>query len=37
MTLNALDESAAWAISKPEPGDIVKDAIRKERALKYVP
>ena len=35
MTLNVLEESTAWAISKAEPSDIVKDAIRKEQVLKY--
>ena len=34
MALNGFEESTAWAISKTESGDIVKDAIRKEQVLK---
>ena len=35
MALNGFEESStAWAISKAESGDIVKDAIRKEQVLK---
>ncbi|KAH0832125.1 terpenoid cyclases/protein prenyltransferase alpha-alpha toroid [Lanmaoa asiatica] len=37
MALNGFEESTAWAISNTETGDIVKDAIRKEKVLKYVP
>jgi cell division protein FtsB len=36
MALNGFEESSAWAISKAESGDIVKDAIRKEQVLKDI-
>ncbi|KAF8133884.1 hypothetical protein EV363DRAFT_1324852 [Boletus edulis] len=36
MALDSFEESSAWAISKTESGDIVKDAIRKEHVLKDI-
>jgi hypothetical protein len=37
MSFVPLDgEDATWAQPLKEPGDIVKDAIRKEQMIKYV-
>jgi hypothetical protein len=38
MSFAGYDESAAWGAGAEESsGDIVKDAIRKEAVIKYVP
>ena len=30
------EESAAWSVSDPSTGDIVQDAIKKEKAVQWV-
>ncbi|KAH7924956.1 hypothetical protein BV22DRAFT_1089923 [Leucogyrophana mollusca] len=36
MSFNGLEEPPAWGEPEPKPGDIVKDAIRKEQVLKEI-
>lgn len=36
MSFNVEFDDQAWGVTSPPAGDIVKDALRKEKIIKYV-